>query len=35
MIAGPNLSLYADYDGVMPTGNTTDHTLQAGLRWKF
>jgi fibronectin-binding autotransporter adhesin len=35
MQAGPALSLYATYDAVLPTGNTTDHTLQAGLRLKF
>jgi fibronectin-binding autotransporter adhesin len=31
----PNLALYATYDGIVPTGNTTDHTVQAGLRVKF
>ncbi|MBV8779128.1 MAG: autotransporter outer membrane beta-barrel domain-containing protein, partial [Alphaproteobacteria bacterium] len=31
----PNLALYATYDGIMPTGNTTDHTVQAGVRIKF
>jgi fibronectin-binding autotransporter adhesin len=35
MIAGPNLSLYATYDAILPTGNTTEQTVQAGLRWKF
>jgi fibronectin-binding autotransporter adhesin len=35
MIAGPNLSLYADYDAIVPTGNITEQTIQAGLRWKF
>jgi fibronectin-binding autotransporter adhesin len=33
--AGPALSLYATYDAVLPTGNTTDHTVQAGLRLRF
>jgi outer membrane autotransporter protein len=33
--AGPNLSFYATYDAILPTGNTTDHTVQAGLRWRF
>lgn len=33
--AGPALSLYATYDAVLPIGNTTDHTVQAGLRLKF
>ena len=32
---GPNLSLDATYDAVLPTGNTTDQTVQAGLRWRF
>jgi outer membrane autotransporter protein len=31
----PNLAPYATYDGIVPTGNTTDHTVQAGLRLKF
>ena len=31
----PNLAFYATYDGIMPTGNTTDHTVQAGLRIRF
>jgi fibronectin-binding autotransporter adhesin len=35
MTAGPNLSLYADYDAILPTGNTTEQTIQAGLRLKF
>jgi outer membrane autotransporter protein len=35
VVAGPDLSLYANYDAILPTGNTTDHTLSAGLRWKF
>jgi outer membrane autotransporter protein len=35
MAAGPNLSFYANYDAILPTGNTTDQTLSAGLRWKF
>jgi outer membrane autotransporter protein len=33
--AAPNLSLYATYDAVLPTGNTTEQTVQAGLRWRF
>jgi fibronectin-binding autotransporter adhesin len=33
--AGPALSLYATYDAVLPTGNTTDQTVQAGLRLRF
>jgi fibronectin-binding autotransporter adhesin len=33
--AGPALSLYATYDAILPTGNTTDHTVQAGLRLRF
>ena len=35
MVAGPNLSFYADYDAILPTGNTVEQTVQAGLRWKF
>jgi fibronectin-binding autotransporter adhesin len=35
MQAGPTLSLYVNYDAVLPTGNTTDQTVQAGLRLKF
>ncbi len=35
MAAGPNLSIYADYDALLPTGNTTEQTVQAGLRLKF
>jgi outer membrane autotransporter protein len=31
----PDLAFYATYDGILPTGNTTDHTVQAGLRIKF
>jgi fibronectin-binding autotransporter adhesin len=33
--AAPKLDLYADYDAVLPTGNTTEQTMQAGLRWAF
>jgi fibronectin-binding autotransporter adhesin len=33
--AKKNLYVYANYDAVLPTGNTTDQTLSAGLRWKF
>ena len=33
--AGPALSLYATYDAVLPVGNTTGHTVQAGMRLKF
>jgi fibronectin-binding autotransporter adhesin len=35
MQAAPNLSFYANYDAVLPIGNTTDQTIQAGLRWRF
>jgi fibronectin-binding autotransporter adhesin len=35
MIAGPNLQLFANYDAVLPTGNTTEQTVQAGLRIRF
>jgi outer membrane autotransporter protein len=35
MTAGPNMSLYADYDALLPTGNTTSQTVQAGFRWRF
>jgi autotransporter-associated beta strand protein len=31
----PNLALYATYDAIVPTGNTTDQTVQAGLRIRF
>jgi hypothetical protein len=31
----PNLALYVNYDGILPTGNITEQTVQAGLRWKF
>jgi outer membrane autotransporter protein len=31
----PNLVLYATYDAIVPTGNTTDQTVQAGLRIRF
>ena len=33
--AAPNLSLYANYDTTLHTGNTTTQTVQAGLRWRF
>jgi fibronectin-binding autotransporter adhesin len=33
--AGPNLSFYATYDAILPTGNALDQTIQAGLRWRF
>jgi fibronectin-binding autotransporter adhesin len=33
--AGPSLSFYANYDGTLRTGNTTDQTLSAGLRVRF
>jgi len=32
---GPGLSLYADYDTILHTGNTTEQTVQAGLRVTF
>ncbi len=35
MEAAPDLSVYADYDTLLHTGNTTEQTVQAGLRWKF
>jgi outer membrane autotransporter protein len=35
MQAGPALSLYANYDTAVRTGNTTDQTLSAGLHWRF
>jgi fibronectin-binding autotransporter adhesin len=31
----PNLALYATYDAIVPTGNTTDQTVEAGLRVRF
>jgi len=33
--AGPMLSFYGNYDAVARTGNTTDHTVSAGLRVRF
>ncbi|MBV9551231.1 MAG: autotransporter outer membrane beta-barrel domain-containing protein, partial [Alphaproteobacteria bacterium] len=33
--AAPNLNFYANYDATLHTGNTTEQTVQAGLRWKF
>ena len=33
--AQDNLLLYANYDAVLPTGNTTNHTVSAGLRIRF
>ncbi len=33
--AEENLYLYANYDAVLPTGNSTEQTLSAGLRIKF
>jgi fibronectin-binding autotransporter adhesin len=30
-----NIFLYASYDAVLPTGNTTDQTLSAGVRIRF
>jgi fibronectin-binding autotransporter adhesin len=35
MRAGVNTFLYANYDAVLPTGNTLDQTLSAGLRIRF
>jgi fibronectin-binding autotransporter adhesin len=35
MQATETLSAYADYDAILPTGNTTEQTLQAGLRIRF
>ena len=31
----PNLAFYATYDAIVPTGNTTDQTVQAGLKIRF
>ena len=31
----PSLALYATYDAIVPTGNTTDQTVQAGLKIRF
>jgi len=33
--ARDNIFLYANYDGILPTGNTSDHTVSAGLRVRF
>ena len=33
--AAPALALYATYDAVLPAGNTTEHTIEAGLRIRF
>src|SRR5581483_9045637 len=33
--AGPNAVVYASYDAILPTGNTADQTLSAGLRLRF
>lgn len=30
-----SLSLYGDYQAVLPTGNSFSHTLEAGLSWRF
>ncbi|HEX2647544.1 MAG TPA: autotransporter domain-containing protein, partial [Candidatus Dormibacteraeota bacterium] len=35
MTAGQQLSLYANYDAVLPAGNTTEHVVSAGLRLRF
>lgn len=35
MVAAPNLSIYANYDAVLPTGNTTEQVVQGGLRFRF
>jgi fibronectin-binding autotransporter adhesin len=35
MRSGPDLTFYASYDTTLRTGNTTDHVVQAGLRWRF
>jgi outer membrane autotransporter protein len=34
-VAGPNLNLYANYDTILHTGNTTEHTISAGLRLRI
>jgi fibronectin-binding autotransporter adhesin len=33
--ATPNFSAYAAYDAILHTGNITEQTLSAGLRWRF
>jgi len=33
--AQDNMLLYAEYDAIVPTGNTTDHRVAAGLRLRF
>ena len=33
--AQDNLFLYANYDANLPTGNTTNQTVSAGLRIRF
>jgi outer membrane autotransporter protein len=35
MQAAANVSAYADYDTILHTGNTTEQTIQAGLRIRF
>ncbi len=30
-----NILLYANYDAILPTGNTINHTVSAGLRVRF
>ncbi len=33
--SGPNFPLYARYDGILYTGNTSYQNVSAGLRWQF
>jgi len=33
--AQANILLYANYDAILPTGNTTNHTVSAGLKVRF
>jgi hypothetical protein len=35
MAAGPNFSVYANYDALLPTGNATNRIIQAGVHWRF
>jgi fibronectin-binding autotransporter adhesin len=35
VIQAAHLAAYADYDAIVPTGNTTEQVVQAGLRWRF
>ena len=33
--AQDNILVYANYDAIVPTGNTINHTVSAGLRVRF